>query len=623
MTAVQGNPADSACEALSSPTTGTTEASSRSAAAAPAWDLDSVFPGLASPEYRAARRRLLASVRRLVERFDGDGIGAGEPLEVDAASITIFDTALTELSAALEDDRVIGLYLAGRCWADSGDDEAAAERDRLQRSLAPLAALRTRFENWTCRLPLDDLCRASALAATHRHWLIRMRSAVRHRLPFREEELVAELQATGLEAWRRLHERQLGTAELRLADGRCVSLGVAAGLSPHGPAARRELHDARSVALARLAPTAADCLNAIKGARIILARRRGYSSSLSAALARDRVDEPVHDALHRALAGCLPAVQRFIVARARLLGGTGPLAIWDLEAPLPRQVAIPWMKATSLVERGFARLSPTLAALARQAFAERWVDGEARPRKRPVALCMPLRDGQSRLMVTYDGTWHGVRSLAHELGHSHHYRLLASMPELLRSAPLPVQEVASLHAEALVFEAARASVSDPDEELRVLDAQLVGMTRTLVGTHARFLFERSFVAERDGGLVTLERIRELQLDAFRQAYGNTVDAGSFDALHWVAVPHYYLRDFDNWLYAFGQLVANAIAAACSRGELSAQAVEGFLRHAGDEPLRLLARRIGLDLLDERSWARGAEQLRTLVARYEQLVDEGC
>lgn len=558
---------------------------------------------------------------RLADRLDSADIAKADPRSgVTPAIAARFDELLQHLSSTLEDERVLGLYLAGRCWADSGDAPAAAESARLDLEGAVLRGLLARFEDWASGLPIDDLCAASHRAAQHRGYLLSRRAASAHRLDPGQEQLASELKATGSSAWRRFHEQTLGRQEIRLADGRRVPLSGATALmaSANTPAERRSVHEATGEALAAAAPVASACLNAIKGENLTLAVRRGHRDALEAALHVAHADRHLLDAVQGGVGVYLPLLHRFLRAKSRLISDGAPLPIWQLTPPAPRESRVEWDAATSLVHRALRRFSDDLGELVERALAQRWIDAQIRPRKRALGLCMPLRAGESRLMISFDGTLMSAKSLAHEFGHAYHYHALAQVPELLRSPPIHIQEAPSMVCESLFFQHLRSEAKTPHEELRVLDVELTTLVRTLATTHARFQFERALFERRAEGEVSVETLRAAERESGKAAYGPAIDGSSLHGLDWVSLPHYYLRDFDNWTYCCGRLLANRLLSDWRHGKLSGAEFTDMLRRVGDPDV---ARDIGKRLLDPGSQLASVEPVRTATERFEELATE--
>ena len=113
---------------------------------------------------------------------------------------------------------------------------------------------------------------------------------------------------------------------------------------------------------------------------------------------------------------------------------------WDLFAPVaaPGESApgFAWPAATAHVHEAFGSFSPTLAGLVDRATREQWIDAEPRDGKVGGAFCLPVRDGESRVLLNFDGSFDSVQTLAHELGHAYHNTNLGERTPLQRQTPM-------------------------------------------------------------------------------------------------------------------------------------------------------------------------------------------
>ena len=73
------------------------------------------------------------------------------------------------------------------------------------------------------------------------------------------------------------------------------------------------------------------------------------------------------------------------------------------------------------LDQQFSQFSGSLAGLARQAFANRWIDAQPRAGKRGGAFCMWVPGvRESRVLCNFDGSLDQLFTIAHELGHAYH-----------------------------------------------------------------------------------------------------------------------------------------------------------------------------------------------------------
>lgn len=584
----------------------------------PRWNLDTVFPsaGAASPD--EALHSLRAQLDLLESHFTTQQIAPGPPLEATPKQVAVFDEALTLVSRAAEDHRILSLYWAGRCWADAADAEAATQAAAVRQACSTLPALQSRLQQWVTRLDREQLLEASPNAAAHRYWLDRADAVARHQLPPEQELLLSQLRPSGMQAWQNLQRDLTGNLTGQL-NGETVPIATLRGELGHPDAQRRHTaYEAVQRAWQSIESPAAACLNAIRGETLTLAAHRGWADPLDLSLHANGIDARILDVLHEAVRSALPALHRFPRAKAELLG-VKDLPYPDIAAPLPEEPQVSWDAAVEMTLRAAGAFSDDFAALVRRAADRAWIDAEPRPGKRQTALSMPMRDGESRLLVNFDGSMDSVLSLAHELGHAYHYHLLRDTEELQRIPPLALAETASLVSETLLLE---HGVTDPTpaQHLALMNADLIGHFQVVVDTYSRFLFEREYLRRREDGPLSATVISGLLHEAQCEAYGDSVDTATLDRYAWIAKPHYYGETpFTNWPYYFGLFLGLGIREATD-GSVQPDALRYLLANSGRQAPEALGRRCGIDLHSGEFWMASAAGLARRVETFCRAAD---
>jgi oligoendopeptidase F len=593
------------------PYTGSADVTAQAAEAPPAWDLDSALDGYGTGSVEELQQFFAAEVAGLAARFEEAGVDAGgaEPMSVEL--VARVEAVLAAASPVLELERVLGLYHAGRCWADGADRVASSGYLQFQALAAPLAGLRGRLERWAARLPVDELVATCAVAAEHRYWFRRCAEATAHQLTLAEESLLAKLEPSGTTAWWRLYEDSIGGLTARLDGAAVPAVVLRAEMAGACPARRRSAGLAAETAWATVEVPVAASLNAIKYHALVLCLRRGWADPLDKSLTDQHVDRQMLDLVYVAIGELLPILQRFAQAKAGLLGGDAVLPWWDIAAPVPGEATLTWDEAVELTVTALRGFSPRLGEYAEHAVAHRWVDAQLRAGKRSTALCMPMRAGQSRLLVNFDGSLDSVRQLTHELGHGYHYQQLGFCTELQRTSPMCLQEVPSLLAESLLL-IDTSSQRPPDHRLATLNAYLIGAFQTAAGGYARFLFEKELFLRRQRGPLTPDELCDLSVQSQLQAYGDSVQPATLPRHLWVSQPHLYTSTFGSWPYHVGLLLGPGLF---DRGGTAADRLDDFLAHTGSNGVAELAHRLGADVTSRDLWQTGVEALRGRVDEF--------
>ncbi len=338
---------------------------------------------------------------------------------------------------------------------------------------------------------------------------------------------------------------------------------------------------------------------------------------MAPALENNGVSPEILDAMQTAVVASLPHWHRYLRAKAALLGHTEGLPWWDLIAPVGTPKRFAWDEATASVRDAFASYSGRLAGLVDTAVAEAWIDAEPRAGKVGGAYCMSVTDGISRVLCNFDGSFDSVQTLAHELGHAYHNVNLGDRTPMQRHTPMALAETASIFCETIMVQAGLATVGDdPQGRLALLDGDLSGACQVVVDIHSRFLFERNLSSERLDGVLSVERLRELMLDAQAEAYGDGVDPRWRHRDMWAVKGHYFTA-FYNWPYTFGLLFGIGLYAEFQRDPDRFRAgYDDLLSATGLGDAATLAGRFGIDVADTAFWAAS---LQVLTDRIDEFV----
>ncbi|WP_426571933.1 M3 family oligoendopeptidase [Aquihabitans sp. McL0605] len=583
----------------------------------PHWDLTPFFPSIESRQFGGLGEEVAAEVGRLQRRFDELDVRAGAPIEITDEVVATADEVIGAFNRLLTRMRMVGSYLYGHTTTDATDATAAGALSRYQASVAPFGTLDGRFDAWLARLDLAALTARSTTAADHAYALQRGADAAKHQMSEDQEDLAAELSLTGGRAWAKLH----GDLTARLTatvDGEVLPMSMVRGLATDPSAAKREAaYRAELEAWDTVTVPLATALNAFKGEANVLNRRRGWADSLDPALENNGVSPEILAAMQTAVVDSLPHWHRYLRAKAELLGHPDGLPWWDLIAPVGRPKRFAWPEATDAVHAAFATYSPRLAGLVETAVAEAWIDAEPRAGKVGGAYCMSVTDGVSRVLCNFDGSFDSVQTLAHELGHAYHNVNLGDRTPMQRNTPMALAETASIFCETIMVQAGLAAVGDDAEgRLALLDGDLSGACQVVVDIHSRFLFERALSSERQNGVLSVDRLRELMLDAQAEAYGDGVDPQSRHHDMWAVKGHYFTAYY-NWPYTFGLLFGIGLYAEFQRDpERFRAGYDDLLSATGLGDAATLAARFGIDVAATAFWAAS---LQVLTDRIDEFV----
>ena len=305
----------------------------------------------------------------------------------------------------------------------------------------------------------------------------------------------------------------------------------------------------------------------------------------------------------------------FLNAKAKIFGMEklgwqdveAPVALGDYEPP-----RFTYDEACDFIIDHFASFGPKLAAFAKHALENRWVEAEDCPNKRPGGYCTELPEsGESRIFTTFTGSSADMSTIAHELGHAFHSYVMKDLPALNRNYAMNVAETASTFAETIVSSAAVERAKTMEEKLSLLNAKLENAVAMFLNIHARYLFESAFYKERTKGIVSRERLNELMIAAQKEAYCDCLSG--YHPHFWCSKLHFFIDDvpFYNFPYTFGYLFSLGIYAEYLKNP------DGFeekyialLRDTGSMKVEdLAAKHLNVDLTKPAFWEAGIELMK--------------
>jgi pepF/M3 family oligoendopeptidase len=594
----------------------------------PHWDLANIYAGMETDDFAADLAKVTGQLDELEAFVEEHEIGKLESVPEDIAPLA---RVLEELIDRLNDTaglmRTLEAYVYSFVTTDSYDKVASRRLSEIEQLEVRLTKITVRFKAFVGSLArvLGKICALSRVVADHRLLLEDEVERSRYMMETALEELATELQLTGGGAMWKLQgtvTSQLKWPVEREGKTEVLPLTVIRNLaSDPVEEVRRRAYEAELAAWKSVREPVAFALNCVKGAAVTLAKRRGLEDVLDGALKRNRIDRQTLDALMGSIREALPVFRRYLRSKAQKLGKE-KLPWWDLFAPVGKaNPTYSWEEATAFIVEQFGTFSGELADFAKNAFAHAWIDAEPRDGKRGGAFCMGIPGvEESRILANFDGTFDGMATVAHELGHAFHNHCQKGLPVLRRGSPMCLAETASIFCETLVFNAALESAS-PTAQLAILENQLIGSTQVTVDISSRFIFESEVVERRAAAELSADDFSAMILSAQKQTYADALDPDHLHPYLWLLKPHYYYGDlnFYNFPYAFGLLFGLGVYAVYRQEpEGFVQRYKELLRATGAGPAADLAGRFGIDLRSADFWRGSLKVIKEQVDRYCQL-----
>ena len=460
------------------------------------------------------------------------------------------------------------------------------------------------------------------------------------------EELAADLMRSGSDSYDRLQEAVSSSACASLDGEDLTVIQLRSLATSTDRETRRKAYEAELKVWKEHEISFAYALNGVKGTCLSLEKRRHWNSPIERSMHGARINQKILDALIGTLEKNLPMFRSYLKAKANLIG-VDKLAFYDLFAPVgDANMSYSLEEARDFVAKQYGSFNPAMGRFAAHAFDNGWIDPLPRAGKTGGAydIYMP-KIKESRVFANFDGTYDGVSTFAHELGHAWHDHIVSTKPSMLASYPMTLAETASIFSEFIVFKGAVEQATG-DEKLSIIEQFVQGACQVCVDILCRFYFERELFERRKNGELMPDELCEIMIDCQKKTYGDGLDENLLHPYMWAVKGHYYNTGFSfyNYPYAFGQLFALGLyhrseesggSSGASCGARSASGAGGtskcgedrpfyekyneLLSLTGQLPAKDVALTAGIDLEDPAFWQEGMDIIASYVKQLEELA----
>ena len=579
---------------------------------APRWDLTNVYPSLDSRAYKNALKKYKSGLEEF-EAFLKKAAKTSAKTEPKKLGRLLGET-VERANMLFGLAGTINAYIYSFVSTDSRNQEAMRAQSQFEQMSVQANILNTKFQAWVGKLGKAAVRRAvktNAVAKAHEFALLENAEQSKYLMSEPEEALAAELTLSGGNAFGKLQGTLTSqmTVDFEL-DGKTQKLPMPALINLRAHAdedTRRRAYAAENEAWEGAKGTLAACMNGVKGETLTLDGKRGREDAVHASLDFARIDRSTLEAMLRAMEDSFPMFRRYFNHKAKLIGKE-KLAWWDLFAPVGKTDKVySWDEACDFIVSNFNNFSPELGAFARRAFDNNWIDAEQREGKRGGAFCMEVFGvKESRILTNFDGSFDGVSTLAHELGHAFHNECAyqAGKTPIQQNTPMTLAETASIMCETIATEAVLRQVTEPQEILAVLEAQMNNASQVVVDIYSRYLFEKEVFERRAQAELSADELCEIMERAQKATYGEGLDEKYLQKFMWTWKPHYYTSGFSfyNYPYTFGLLFATGLYAIYQqRGSDFVADYKDLLASTGEHTAASLAKRFGIDITKRKFW----------------------
>lgn len=583
------------------------------------WNLEAIYA--TSEDFEKDLKKASADLKKLKKLLSEDS-------NADFGNLV---SLMNEMNDTLE---TLSAYTSAKVTVNTSDKESVNALNRVEELGMDSAVVDTLFSSFVASNPE----KVQAFVSENPDYKFVMKEIcdkASHMMSKELEELAADLMRSGSDAFSRLQESisSSASAELDLSDlgpelaklgGTKTVIELRALATHSNREVRRRAYEAEIKVWKEHETAFAFALNSIKGTSISLEKRRHWDSPIQRSCSTARITEKTLAALIMSLEKYLPMFRKYLKAKAKIMG-VEKLAWYDIVAPVGESSKeYTYDEALALVSKFYGAFNPDMGQFANNAFENNWIDPFPGKGKTGGAYDTYFpKIKESRVFANFDGTYDGVSTFAHELGHAWHDHIVSEKPALLRSYPMTLAETASIFSEFIVFKGALEETNKEDR-LAILEQFVQSACQVCVDILCRFYFEREVFKRRAEGELMAQDFCEIMLDCQRKTYGSGIDEKQMHPYMWAVKGHYYSTGFSfyNYPYAFGQLFGLGLYSRSLKdtdGKPFYQKYNKLLSLTGQLPAKDVAKTAGIDLEDPSFWEEGLEIIASYAKELEGYV----
>lgn len=587
------------------------------------WSLEELYSSFDSPEFKADFTKidlLIDQMKKWAKENLASNDKPKEKIEYYINTAIEFANIFSKLMT----------YASLRSSVDARDQDALKFMDKLEVKYNELTEPSVAFQKWLASLDnLEDIINSSQLLREHSFYLKEKVQFSKYLLSEEQEVLIAKMSNTGSSAWSQLQDILTSTLLVDIEiDGekRELPLPVVRNMAYEGDAQlRKKAYEAELEAYKKIEQSSAACLNGIKGEVLTVSAMRGYKSPLEETVIKSRIDEETLNAMLDAMKESLPYFHKYYRRKAEILGHKNGLPFYDLFAPLGQMdMKFTYKEARDYIVKNFRSFSDKLADFADNAFENRWIDAEPREGKMGGAFCSNIHAIKaSRILTNFTGTFSDITTLAHELGHAYHGFCLEEESILNSDYTMPIAETASIFCETIIMDATLKEATE-EQAFGILESSISDSGQVIVDIYSRFLFESRLFEIRKDHPLSVDELKELMMDAQKDAYGPGLDHEYLHPYMWICKSHYYSANYNfyNFPYAFGLLFAKGVYAEyLKRGKAFVSEYDKLLQATGKNNIADVAKMVNIDIHSIEFWRSSLDLIKQEIDRFMKLSEK--
>ncbi len=352
------------------------------------------------------------------------------------------------------------------------------------------------------------------------------------------------------------------------------------------------------------------------------AKIRGFSSTLSASIFSEDVDENIYKMLIKQINKNLPVFFKYFTLKQKQLG-VSDFAVFDLNAQTNHKVSlkIDYEKAIEIIKEATSVLGEDYTKLIERAEKERWIDVMPNKNKDSGAFSTSAYGALPVVLMNYVKNTNSIFTLIHELGHClHFYYSNKNQPFEKAGHTIFTAEVASTVNEMLLLQHLLKKAKSKDEKIYYY-SYFMNMVKGTIFRQTMFSEFEAFaheLHEKDKPL-SKDVLNNFYFELNKKYFGDKVKLIDEIKYEWSRIPHFY-RSFYVYKYATGLIASIAIVHRILSGKPNASNdYKKFLSSGCSLPPVELLKIAGVNLEDEKTFNSAFEYISSILDSWEEIM----
>lgn len=594
-------------------TKGSTKAPSKAPAKAPKlnfkmktkWDFSPLYNGIDDPKIESDMKAIEMAHAKFAEKYSKDASYVNDDQQL-FQSIKAYET----LSAEAGNSKPC-FFLHHLRNTDSSNQKVQAKLTQMTERLTKAQNLILFFQINLTKISKERQGKIlkDPLFKDYSYFLEKIFIKSKYTLSESEEKILSLKTQTSYQMWVDAQQKLLN-AQMVKYKGKNIPIQDAMILQKKLPTKQRyALYDAVMLKHKEIAFMAEAELNAIITDKKIDDELRGAKTPYEITVVEYENDVKTVENLVETVTKNMKITHDFYKAKASLMGMKKMRMADRLVEITKTKKKVTFDQTVSIVHDAFMSADPFFADFLREMLEKGQIDVFPQKGKRDGAYCTDSpKSLPIYVLMNFDGTMDGVKTLAHEMGHAIHTKLGFSQPELYVNYPISIAEVASTFFEQIVSEHTMDSLSEEEKAIALLN-DVERSVSTIFRQIQFFNYEKDLhKAIREKGSISKEEMADLYLKRAVETNGPALQTIPNDGYAFIPVPHFRYF-FYVYAYAYGLIISKALFAKYKEDHSFIEKVKQFLSSGGSKSPYEVFKSIGIDTSKPEFFEEGIKQIR--------------